>query len=67
MSTSRENEGLLCAQMVPSEGDLHSHMHITPMRGTRALALRYIANKFGLDMTNFTVGLPASMPSPTLL
>lgn len=41
--------------MVPSEGELHSHLHITPMRGTRALALRFLANKFGLDMSDFTV------------
>ena len=41
--------------MVPAEGELHSHMHITPLRSSRALALRFLATKFGLDMTNFTV------------
>lgn len=50
-------------QMVPQEGELHSHMHLTPMRGTRALALRFLANKFGLDMTHFTV---SSLPLPCL-
>ena len=54
-----EHCGLL--QMVPAEGELHSHMHITPLRSSRALALRFLANKFGLDMTNFTVS-PAAAP-----
>jgi hypothetical protein len=49
-------------QMVPAEGELHSHMHITPLRSSRALALRFIANKFGLDMTNITVvAVPANV------
>ena len=30
-------------------------MHVTPLRSSRALALRFLANKFGLDMSNFTV------------
>lgn len=45
----------LSVQMVPSEGELHSHMHVTPLRSSRALALRFLANKFGLDMSKFTV------------
>ena len=42
-------------QMVPDGDELHSHMHITPLRASRALALRFIATKFGLDMHNVTV------------
>ena len=49
--------------MVPAEGELHSHMHITPLRSSRALALRFLANKFGLDMTNFTVSAAAPRPA----
>lgn len=42
--------------MVPTEdGELHSHLHITPGRSSRALALRFLANKFGLSMEQFTV------------
>jgi len=36
-------------------------MHVTPLRSSRALALRFLANKFGLDMTNFTVPPPPSV------
>ncbi len=31
------------------------HVHITPMRASRALALRFLATKFGLGMDAFTV------------
>lgn len=48
-------------QMVPEGDELHSHMHITPLRASRALALRFIATKFGLDMHNVMVG-PAILP-----
>ena len=47
----------LTLQMVPEDDDLISNVHITPLRASRALALRYIANKFNLDMERVTVGL----------
>ena len=31
------------------------NVHITPMRASRALALRFLATKFGLGMDAFTV------------
>lgn len=31
------------------------NVHITPMRASRALALRFLATKFGLGMNAFTV------------
>lgn len=31
------------------------HVHITPMRASRALSLRFLATKFGLGMDAFTV------------
>ncbi|KAL3157983.1 hypothetical protein ABBQ32_012382 [Trebouxia sp. C0010 RCD-2024] len=45
----------LTLQMVPEEGDLISNVHITPLRASRALALRFLANKFNLDMERVTV------------
>lgn len=50
----------LTLQMVPEEGDLVSNVHITPLRASRALSLRYLANKFNLDMTRITVSPPAA-------
>ena len=41
--------------MVPEDDDLISNVHITPLRASRALALRYLANKFNLDMERVTV------------
>ena len=41
--------------MVPEDDDLISNVHITPLRASRALALRYLANKFNLDMERITV------------
>lgn len=46
----------LTLQMVPEDDDLISNVHITPLRASRALALRFIANKFNLDMERVTVG-----------
>ncbi len=54
----------LTLQMVPEDDDLISNVHITPLRASRALALRYLANKFNLDMERITVRsltLPRSM------
>ncbi|KAK9809313.1 hypothetical protein WJX73_004061 [Symbiochloris irregularis] len=49
-------------QMVPEGDELHSHMHITPLRASRALALRFIATKFGLDMQRvMVVTVPAKV------
>ena len=48
----------LTLQMVPEDDDLISNVHITPLRASRALALRYLANKFNLDMERITVRSP---------
>lgn len=46
--------------MVPEGEDLQSHMHITPCRASRALALRFLALKNELTMADMTVvSLPA--------
>lgn len=47
----------LTLQMVPEDGDMVSNVHITPLRASRALSLRYLANKFNLDMERITVRL----------
>eukprot|EP00884_Botryococcus_braunii_P004374 jgi/Botrbrau1/13938/Bobra.0193s0005.1 len=39
----------LTLRVVPRDGELISNVHITPLRGSRALSLRWIANKFGLE------------------
>lgn len=49
----------LTLQMVPEQGDLISNVHITPLRASRALALRFLANKFNLDMERVTVSTPS--------
>ena len=43
--------------MVPEDDDLISNVHITPLRASRALALRFLANKFNLDMERITVNM----------
>ena len=43
--------------MVPSKDELLSNVHITPVRASRALSLRYLANRFGLDMDGVAVSL----------
>ena len=45
----------LTLQMVPEDGDMLSNVHITPLRASRALSLRYLANKLNLDMERVTV------------
>ena len=37
------------AQMVAEGRQVTANVHITPMRASRALALRYLATKFGVD------------------
>jgi hypothetical protein len=37
------------AQIVPRDGELISNVHITPLRASRALAMRFLASKFGLE------------------
>ena len=32
-----------------------ANVHITPMRASRALALRYLATKFGVDVESLAV------------
>ena len=57
----------LTLQMVPEDDDLISNVHITPLRASRALALRYLANKFNLDMERITVSpylIPCCTPPP---
>lgn len=51
----------LTLQMVPEDDDLISNVHITPLRASRALALRYLANKFNLDMERITVRCPLGL------
>ena len=57
----------LTLQMVPEEDDLISNVHITPLRASRALALRYLANKFNLDMERVTVGYLTMLSHHTCL
>ena len=51
--------------MVPSKEELLSNVHITPVRASRALSLRYLANRFGLDMDGVAVSFRqgAELPS----
>lgn len=42
-------------QMVVEDEQVVATVHITPMRASRALALRYLATKFGADMENIVV------------
>jgi hypothetical protein len=51
-------------QMAVEDGQVMAYVHITPMRASRALALRYLATKFGIDMENVTVCVLASTFSP---
>lgn len=53
----------LTLQMVPEDGDMVSNVHITPLRASRALSLRYLANKFNLDMERITVSASLSTDS----
>lgn len=41
--------------MVVEDEQVVATVHITPMRASRALALRYLATKFGADMENIVV------------
>lgn len=41
--------------MAVEEGQVQANVHITPMRASRALALRYLATKFGADTENIAV------------
>ncbi len=41
--------------MVAREAQVTANVHITPMRASRALALRYLATKFGVDMEALAV------------
>ena len=47
-------------QMAVEDGQVQANVHITPMRASRALALRYIATKFSTDTENIAVS--ATMP-----
>ncbi len=40
---------------VPREREWLSVLHLTPLRASRSLAMRYLAHRFGLDMAHVTV------------
>ena len=42
-------------QMAVEEGQMQANVHITPMRASRALVLRYLATKFSTDTENIAV------------
>ena len=42
-------------QMAVEDGQMQANVHITPMRASRALALRYLATKFSTDTENIAV------------
>lgn len=42
-------------QMAVEDGQVQANVHITPMRASRALALRYLATKFSTDTENIAV------------
>ncbi len=44
-------------QMAVEDGQVQANVHITPMRASRALALRYLATKFSTDTENIAVSL----------
>ena len=46
-----------CMQMAVEDGQVQANVHITPMRASRALALRYLATKFSTDTENIAVSL----------
>ena len=52
-------------QMVVEDETVVATVHITPMRASRALALRYLATKFAADMENIVVRTKAP-PLPFL-
>ncbi len=51
------------AQMVAEGRQVMANVHITPMRASRALALRYLATKFGVDIETLAVRGAAFHPS----
>lgn len=42
-------------QMAVEDGQMQANVHITPMRASRALALRYLATRFSTDTENIAV------------
>ena len=49
-------------QMEVEDGQVQANVHITPMRASRALALRYLATKFSTDTENIAVSLSSRGP-----
>jgi hypothetical protein len=50
--------------MVAEGRQVMANVHITPMRASRALALRYLATKFGVDVETLAVRGRALPPFP---
>ena len=49
-------------QIIPEGEEYLAVLHITPVRASRPLALRWLANKLGLSMDNFTMAVfPATI------
>jgi hypothetical protein len=49
-------------QIIPEGEEYLAVLHITPVRASRPLALRWLANKLGLSMENFTMAVfPATI------
>lgn len=42
-----------------SAAQLQSCVHVTPLRASRALALRYLGHRFGVPLDRFIVAVPA--------
>ena len=42
-----------------SAAPLRSCVHVTPLRASRALALRYLGHRFGVPLDRFVVLVPA--------
>lgn len=42
-----------------SAAQLQSCVHVSPVRASRALALRYLAHRFGVPLDRFVVTVPA--------
>lgn len=49
-------------QMAVEDEQVMANVHITPMRASRALALRYLATKFGTNMENIVVRYQKNIP-----
>jgi hypothetical protein len=55
-------ESFVDGQMALEDGQVQANVHITPMRASRALALRYLATKFSTDTENIAVSFSCQDP-----